>query len=172
MIYKSPSPLPRHVRVVFELPACRWADQIFLVGDFNGWNTYATPMFPDHDGIWRAMVDLPDGCWYAFRYLVDGRWLTDAHADGFRPNAYGTENSLVDASLPAEGLVLDRLRSQVWQGQMGDVPPQPGLARVNTEGDQLPKTSALKSLTLTLWQTIQHKRRDNGGRRENYDGCE
>lgn len=32
------------VRVVFELPAHLWADQVFVVGDFNDWNRYSLTM--------------------------------------------------------------------------------------------------------------------------------
>ena len=45
MIHKTQSPLPGHVRVVFELPSCIWADRIFVVGDFNHWNERATAAF-------------------------------------------------------------------------------------------------------------------------------
>lgn len=99
MIHKIPSPRPGHVRVVFELPACIWADRIYLVGDFNGWCTGTTPFIQGRDGIWRAAVDLVAGCRYQFRYLVDGTWQTDYHADGWIDNGYGSQNSVVDATL-------------------------------------------------------------------------
>ncbi len=102
MIYKTRSPLLDHVRVTFELPASVWADRIFLVGDFNQWCLTATPMGQDRDGIWRVTVDLPWGRRYEFRYLIDGQWKTDAHADGFAINTYGTDNSVVEATLPDE----------------------------------------------------------------------
>ncbi len=44
MIHKQPSLYPGHVRIVFELPSCLWADRIFLVGDFNQWDEKQTPM--------------------------------------------------------------------------------------------------------------------------------
>jgi hypothetical protein len=105
MIHKMPSPRSGHVRVVFELPACIWADRIFLVGDFNSWSTDVTPFVQGRDGVWRAAVDLPAGRSYQFRYLVDGSWQTDYHADGWLDNQYGSQNSLVNAALP-EGELL------------------------------------------------------------------
>lgn len=114
MIHKTPSTLPNHVRVVFELPACIWAARIVVVGDFNGWDQDATPLCQDHSGVWRAIVDLPAGQRYEFRYLVDGRWLTDYHADGFTTNIYGGNNSILIASLPAKALMVDRSCSQIW----------------------------------------------------------
>ena len=118
MIYKTQSPLPDHVQVIFELPACTWADRIFLVGEFNEWNVTATPMQQDRDGVWRATLHLPCGRHYEFRYLVDGQWMTDYHADNFVTNAYGTKNSIVNATLPAELLTIERMSSQVWDNSL------------------------------------------------------
>jgi hypothetical protein len=116
MIYKTPSPQPNCVRVIFELPACLWADHVAVVGDFNGWRPEATPMRQGRDGIWRATVDLPTGRDVEFRYLVDGAWMTDYHADGFATNHYGSDNSLVIALLPQESLLVKRNCSQVQNG--------------------------------------------------------
>lgn len=102
MIHKTPSPSPGHVRVIFELPACIWADRIFLVGEFNDWNTAITPFAQGRDGVWRATVDLPVGQQYQFRYLVDGSWQTDYHADGWVHNNFGSQNSIVDITQPLE----------------------------------------------------------------------
>lgn len=105
MIHKMPSPRSGHVRVVFELPACIWADRIFLVGDFNGWNLDITPFIQGRDGVWRAAVDLIAGRSYQFRYLVDGAWQTDYHADGWIDNQYGSQNSIVNATLDVDEMV-------------------------------------------------------------------
>src|SRR5690606_3841621 len=102
MIYKSPSPLAGHVRITFELPSCLWADRILLVGDFNHWDSQATPMQQDRDGVWRAVIDLKRGEQAQFRYLIDGQWRTDYHADGSTQNTFGSENSIVYADLPEE----------------------------------------------------------------------
>jgi len=100
MIRKQSSPYPGHVRIVFELPSCLWADRIFLVGDFNQWDEKQTPMYQDRDGVWRATLDLPTGGNYQFRYMIDGQWKTDYHADGFAQGSYGADNSVVHATLP------------------------------------------------------------------------
>lgn len=104
MIHKMPSPRPGHVRVVFELPACIWADRIFLVGEFNEWSLQSVPFVQGRDGIWRAAVDLVAGRSYQFRYLVDGAWQTDYHADGWLDNEFGSQNSIVNATLANEVL--------------------------------------------------------------------
>jgi len=102
MIRKIPSSKADCVRVLFELPACVWADRIFLVGDFNEWSTSISPFTQGRDGVWRASADLPAGREYQFRYLVDGRWQTDFHADGWVENEFGSQNSIVYAILPAD----------------------------------------------------------------------
>lgn len=104
MIHKQPSSYPGHVRIVFELPSCLWADRIYLIGDFNQWDEHATPMRQERDGVWRATVDLPAGQEYQFRYMIDGQWKTDYHADGFAQGIYGADNSVVHTNLPVTAL--------------------------------------------------------------------
>ena len=100
MIYKQPSPKTGHVRVIFELPSCIWADKICLTGDFNEWDETSLPMHQTRSGVWQIELDLPTGMRYEFRYLIDGHWQTDYHADGNTFNRFGTENSVVFAELP------------------------------------------------------------------------
>jgi 1,4-alpha-glucan branching enzyme len=73
------------VRVTFAMPSTAWADRVNVVGEFNDWDTTATPMFRTRtDADWQATVDLRAGLRYRFRYLMDGRdWLSDWHADDF-----------------------------------------------------------------------------------------
>lgn len=106
MIRKYRSPLPGHVRVVFELPSCVWADRIFLTGDFNDWQQDDIRLQQDRTGVWQTTLDLPCGRQYEFRYLIDGQWRTDSHADGFADNQFGSENSVVDTNLPATEQVV------------------------------------------------------------------
>lgn len=100
MIHKMATPDANYVRVSFELPSCLWADRIYLVGDFNGWDQTAMPMRQERDGVWRAVIDLPRDRSFEFRYLVDGQWTSDFHADGFTQNRYGDSNSIVHTALP------------------------------------------------------------------------
>ncbi len=105
MIRKLSSPVPGHVRVVFELPSGIWADRIYVAGDFNNWSESATPLRQDRDGIWRTMLDLPAGTTSQFRYLIDGEWSADYHADGCTASAYGAPKSIVHAQLPKTAAV-------------------------------------------------------------------
>lgn len=48
------------------------------------------------DGSFSTAVSLKPGQEYRFRYLLDGqRWENDDQADGYVPNEYGAEDSLV-----------------------------------------------------------------------------
>lgn len=103
MIRKSRSPITGHVRVVFELPSCVWADRIYLTGDFNEWRDHDLRLQQNRSGVWQAVLDLPVGRSYQFRYVIDGQWRTDSHADGFADNGYGGQNSVVVAELAETG---------------------------------------------------------------------
>lgn len=86
------------VRVTFVLPAAILARRVNLVGDFNGWDTHATPMRHDRSGAqWTVSLDLAAGQCYRFRYLVDGQeWLNDWCADDHVENPYGSYDSVID----------------------------------------------------------------------------
>ncbi|WP_322511218.1 isoamylase early set domain-containing protein [Chloroflexus sp.] len=90
------------VRVTFSLPSALWADTIYLVGDFNGWNRHATPLRATEHG-WMITLDLEAGRTYQYRYLInDNEWHNDWNADGYAPNPYGGDNSVVDTTIFAE----------------------------------------------------------------------
>ena len=83
-------------RVTFTLPNTIWADQIYLVGDFNEWNRTSHPLERGRDGDWSITVELELGRAFQFRYLRDGDgWLNDAQADAFVPTRYGNDNFVV-----------------------------------------------------------------------------
>ncbi|MGQ9613079.1 MAG: isoamylase early set domain-containing protein [Chloroflexus sp.] len=101
MIAKQPGPVGK-VRVTFSLPASLWADTIYLVGDFNGWNPHATPLRATEHG-WMVTLDLEAERTYQYRYLVNGNeWHNDWNADGYAPNPYGGNNSVVDTNIFAD----------------------------------------------------------------------
>ena len=101
------------VRVTFTLPSAILAERVNLVGDFNGWDTRATPMLHDRGGArWMVSLNLEGGQRYRFRYLVDGQeWLNDWYADDHVENPYGSYDSIVDltrlgAAVPAQEPML------------------------------------------------------------------
>ena len=52
------------------------AQQVYLIGDFNGWRPGEPAMTRDTDGCWRVTVRLPTGR-FRFRYCADGEWYAD-----------------------------------------------------------------------------------------------
>src|SRR5260370_40969609 len=67
------------------------AQQVFLAGDFNNWDTKAGPMHKGPDGVWRLSVTLKPGR-YEYRFYADGVWRDDPRAPQRAANALGTEN--------------------------------------------------------------------------------
>jgi 1,4-alpha-glucan branching enzyme len=88
------------MRLTFELPEGLWADQINLVGDFNGWNVNTHMLRRDQRGNWSLSLDLPIGRAYQFRYLFDnGQWSNDSDADCYFHSSDGYHNFVVVTDL-------------------------------------------------------------------------
>lgn len=86
-------------KVTFRLPkdAAPKAATVVLVGEFNDWDTKATPMTRLRNGEFKVTVDLPTGKEYQFRYLIDNDvWENDWEADKYASSGIGgTDNSVV-----------------------------------------------------------------------------
>ncbi len=86
-------------RVTFKLEkkAAKNATQVFLVGDFNGWDEKNNSMRKLNSGDFTIRLDLEPGKKYQFRYLIDGeKWENDWNADGYVPTEFpGAENSIL-----------------------------------------------------------------------------
>ncbi len=109
MIEKEPATKPNRVRVTFLLPSNLWAERVNLVGEFNDWDTMATPMSRNRtDANWRVTLELEEGRRYHFRYLVDGKeWLNDWHADDHAENPYGSYDSVLDLRVTKQDETTD-----------------------------------------------------------------
>jgi 1,4-alpha-glucan branching enzyme len=87
---------PDTVEVTFTLPADVGADSVVLCGEFNEWSTEDIRLERADDGSWRATIALEPGRTYRYRYVLDGqRWENAWQADGYVPNPYGSDDSLV-----------------------------------------------------------------------------
>lgn len=71
------------------------AHEVFLAGDFNGWQPQVTPMTPQADGRWTVTLPVAPGP-HEYRFVIDGRWQEDPQAAGSVPNPFGGCNSVVD----------------------------------------------------------------------------
>ena len=70
------------------------AREVSLVGSFNGWNKIL-PLERAEGGIWQIWVDMDPGR-HEYRFLVDGRWENDPNSRLRLPNAFGSENDVID----------------------------------------------------------------------------
>jgi 1,4-alpha-glucan branching enzyme len=83
-------------RVTFRLVAEANAKTAYLCGEFNDWSKNRHKMRKLKDGCFSTSLTLAPGKTYRFRYWLDGeRWENDWHADGYLPNDFGSEDSLV-----------------------------------------------------------------------------
>ena len=86
-------------KVTFRLPgeAAGSAESANIVGEFNDWNIYDSPMKKLKNGSFTLTIDLEPNREYQFRYLLDDKiWENDGEADMYVPNPYGdSENSVV-----------------------------------------------------------------------------
>jgi len=93
---KSYSKTGQVCRVTFRLPAEVEAEQAALCGEFNDWDAEANPMKKLKSGEFSATVSLDAGNTYRYRYLLDGaRWENDWDAEGYAPNEFGAEDSVI-----------------------------------------------------------------------------
>lgn len=82
-------------KVTFEVSPSSEVGQVFLVGDFNGWDQAATPMKRFKGGRFKVVLELDPNREYQFRYLAGGIWFNDDAADKYVMNEFGEDNSVV-----------------------------------------------------------------------------
>lgn len=86
-------------KATFRLPeeAAKSAKSVYIVGEFNGWNTNATPMKRLKNGDFTITLDLTIDREYQFRYLIDEAcWKNESGADKYVSSPFaGAENSVV-----------------------------------------------------------------------------
>ncbi|MGD2135153.1 MAG: isoamylase early set domain-containing protein [Gemmatimonadales bacterium] len=89
----SLAPVGQTMQFVLVAPG---ATSVALLGDFNDWNSAATPMEPQNgSGVWSVTVPLTPGR-YRYAFLVDGeRWLRDPAAPRALEDDFGRPNSVL-----------------------------------------------------------------------------
>ncbi len=85
----------RKITFQYENPG---AQQVLLVGDFNGWNEKKHPMITDGKGRWEKNVLLIPGT-YEYKFIVDGQWKKDPANKEYCLNRFGTHNSVLKVTL-------------------------------------------------------------------------
>jgi AMP-activated protein kinase-like protein len=81
------------VRFVLAAPG---ASRVNVVGDFNGWDTGATPLSPvGAAGVWTVEVPLTPGR-HEYAFFIDGReWRPDPATPRAAADDYGSPNSVI-----------------------------------------------------------------------------
>lgn len=85
-------------RVTFKLTKemAQGTSVAYLAGDFNEWNTEASPMRQLKDGSFSTTISLEKGS-YQFRYyLGGGKWVNEPESDHAVPTQFmDAENSVI-----------------------------------------------------------------------------
>lgn len=71
------------------------AQNVSLVGDFNGWGAEPLILKSTSAGMWSAELKLPPGM-YQYNLVVDGeKWMANPNAKAHIPDGFGGTNSVV-----------------------------------------------------------------------------
>jgi cyclomaltodextrinase len=88
--------LPWATPVTFRYqPVIGGVSSVSVAGSFNGWDAAAHPLRDDNqDGIWEAVIDLPEGR-ISYKFVVNGdQWFADDFAPESEPDGFGGQNSV------------------------------------------------------------------------------
>jgi 1,4-alpha-glucan branching enzyme len=84
------------IKVTFAIPHNPEQPRVYVAGDFNEWETTATPLVKRPNNTRSASVMLESGKRYKFRYYQeDGTWLNEESADAYEPNEHGSQDCVL-----------------------------------------------------------------------------
>jgi len=71
------------------------ASNVYVVGDFNGWDTTKTPLVRSaaNGGVWTVALPLTVGR-HTYAFVVDGAWSADPYAPLAPDDGFGHTNSV------------------------------------------------------------------------------
>ncbi|MCD6423078.1 MAG: glycogen-binding domain-containing protein [Elusimicrobia bacterium] len=84
------------------------AASVVIAGSFNNWNTNASPLKKNKNGIWTIVLPLSSGT-YQYKFVVDGNWVPDPNNPNTADDGYGGVNSVVNVKSNKEGLRWQKL---------------------------------------------------------------
>jgi len=64
------------------------AKEVYLAGEFNGWNTQTTPMKKDAKGFWIVTIKVSPRP-HTYKFFVDGAWAQTERGAEMAPNIMG-----------------------------------------------------------------------------------
>lgn len=71
------------------------AQEVYLAGDFNEWNTSEYLMRKFKNGKCVKKLQLKPGR-YEYQFVVDGHWIIDPENPNRQANSFGSENSVIE----------------------------------------------------------------------------
>jgi len=71
-------------------------NELMLVGDFNTWDSTATPFKKIKKGHFKIILNLDSNTSYQYRFIADGKYINDDEPQSLIFNKYAnTENCLL-----------------------------------------------------------------------------
>jgi 1,4-alpha-glucan branching enzyme len=70
------------------------AKEVFLAGEFNGWDNRSLPMKKEKVGVWKTKVTLPPGR-HEYKFFADNAWVESLPGMEQVSNPLGTKNFIV-----------------------------------------------------------------------------
>ena len=83
--------IQENIELTFRSPDAR---NVYVAGEFNGWDTQSLPMQKDKNGIWRSKVKLLPGR-YEYKFFADNAWVEDLPDSETVYNFFGTKNFVI-----------------------------------------------------------------------------
>lgn len=81
----------KNVEISFYFPE---AMNVYVAGEFNGWDTQSLPMKKDKDGVWRSKIKLIPGR-HEYKLFADNVWIENLPGAEAILNPFGTQNFII-----------------------------------------------------------------------------
>ena len=81
----------KNVEISFYSPE---AMNVYVAGEFNGWDTQTLPMKKDKDGVWRSKIKLFPGR-HEYKLFSDNVWIENLPGAEAISNPFGTQNFII-----------------------------------------------------------------------------
>jgi 1,4-alpha-glucan branching enzyme len=88
---KKERSIEKTVEFTFLAPEAR---EVFLAGEFNGWDTQSLPMKKSKGGIWKTKVKLSPGR-HEYKFFADDAWVESLPGVEQVSNTLGTKDFIV-----------------------------------------------------------------------------
>jgi 1,4-alpha-glucan branching enzyme len=91
MVKKEKKVTKKTAEFAFRAPEAR---NVFLAGEFDGWDTQSLPMKKSKGGVWKIKIKLTPGR-YEYKFFADNVWVESLPGVEQVSNPLGTRNFIV-----------------------------------------------------------------------------